>query len=104
MIEGSGINARWWSLALYDDRGSVIENPSERYSFNSDEAIRRSDGTFRISLASTARPENWLPSGSGPERKLMLMLRIYSPREIDSSGIGQVQDDRLPKIERKSCN
>ena len=42
LIEGSALNARWWSLAVYDEHGSLIENPSERYSFNSDEAIRRS--------------------------------------------------------------
>lgn len=103
-IEGSALDARWWSIAVYDEHGSVIENPSERYSFNSDEAIRRTDGTYRITLANNARPENWLPSGSGPERKLELMLRIYGPRETDSAGIGQVPDDRLPKIERKSCH
>jgi hypothetical protein len=103
-IEGSALNARWWSLAVYDEHGSVIENPSDRYSFNSDEAIRRTDGTYRISLANDVRPENWLPSGSGPERKLVLMLRIYGQRETDSSGIGQIPDDRLPKIERKACD
>jgi hypothetical protein len=103
LVEGSGINARWWSLALYDDRGSVIENPSERYSFNSDEAIRRSDGTFRISLASSARPENWLPSGTG-WRRLVLLLRVYGSRDTDSSGIGQIPADRLPRIERVACN
>jgi len=103
-IEGSALDARWWSIAVYDEHGSVIDNPSDRYSFNSDEAIRRSDGTYRITLANTARPENWLPSGSGPERALVLMLRIYGPRETDSSGIGQIPDDRLPKIERKACN
>ena len=52
----------------------------------------------------TRRPENWLPSGSGPERKLTLMLRVYGPRETDSTGIGQIPDDRLPKIERKACS
>jgi hypothetical protein len=31
------------------------------------------------------------------------MLRIYSPRETDASGIGLVPAERLPKIERKSC-
>ena len=96
-IEGGALNARWWSIAVYDEHGSLIDNPSQRYSFNSEEAIRHSDGSYRITLASNARPENWLPSGSGPERNLVLMLRIYSPRETDSSGIGQIPDDRLPK-------
>jgi len=102
-IEGGALNARWWSIAVYNEHGSLIDNPSQRYSFNSEEAIRHSDGSYRITLAGDARPENWLPSGSGPERNLVLMLRIYSPRETDSSGIGQIPDDRLPKIERKSC-
>jgi hypothetical protein len=31
------------------------------------------------------------------------MLRIYSPRDTDSLGIGLVPDDRLPTIERLSC-
>jgi hypothetical protein len=30
-------------------------------------------------------------------------LRIYSPRETDSLGIGLIPRERLPKIERKSC-
>jgi hypothetical protein len=102
-IEGSALNARWWSLALYDETGALIQNPSERYSFNSDEAVRRSDGTYRISLAESARPENWLPSGSSQSRKLVLMLRVYGPRETDASGIGEIPDERLPKIERKAC-
>ena len=103
-IEGSALNARWWSIALYDEHGSLIDNPSQRWSFNSEEAIRHSDGTYRLNLARTARPENWLPTGDDTDRKLVLMLRIYGPRDIDTSGIGQIPDDRLPKIERKACN
>jgi hypothetical protein len=103
-IQGASLNARWWSIAVYDEHGSVIGNASERYSFNSDELIRHSDGSYRISLATHARPENWLPSGDGPAHNLILMLRIYGPRETDSSGIGQIPDDRLPKIERKACS
>jgi len=103
-VEGSALNARWWSIALYDEHGSLIDNPSKRWSFNSEEAIRRSDGTYRINLARNARPENWLPTGDDTDRKLVLMLRIYGPRDIDTSGIGQIPDDRLPKIERKTCS
>src|SRR5215831_9780310 len=101
-IEGSPLNARWWSIAVYDEYGGLIDNPTSRYSFNSEELLRHSDGTFRINLASTARPENWLPSGTDG-RTLILMLRIYNPRETDSLGIGLIPRERLPKIERKSC-
>jgi hypothetical protein len=101
-IEGSPLNARWWSLAVYDEYGGLIENPSERYSFNSEELLRHADGGFRVNLSSKARPENWLPSGAEGQ-SLVLLLRIYSPRETDGSGIGLIAGDRLPKIERTSC-
>jgi len=102
-IVGAPLNARWWSLAVYDEYGSLIGNPSKRYSFNSEEAIRRSDGSFHVNLSRHARPENWLPSGRGPIRNLVLVLRVYGSRDTDISGIGQVPLDRLPKIERIRC-
>jgi hypothetical protein len=102
-IVGAPLNARWWSLAVYDEYGSLIPNPSGRYSFNSEETIRRADGSFRINLSRNARPENWLPSGKEPGRNLLLMLRVYGSRDTDISGIGQVPADRLPKIERQRC-
>jgi hypothetical protein len=101
-IEGGPINARWWSLAVYDEYGGLIDNPSARYSFNSEELLRHADGSYRVNLSRTVRPENWLPAGAAGQN-LILMLRIYSPRETDSSGVGLVPAERLPKIERKSC-
>ncbi|MGA7456257.1 MAG: DUF1214 domain-containing protein [Methyloceanibacter sp.] len=101
-IIGLPLNARWWSLAVYDEYGGLIENPSGRYSFNNEEALRHADGSFRINLSSKARPENWLPAGT-VEQPLVLLLRIYSPRETDGSGIGLIPGDRLPKIERTGC-
>lgn len=102
-IVGRPLNARWWSLAVYDDQGSLIDNPSGRYSFNSEEAIRRADGTFHVTLSRNARPENWLPAGEEYGRGLTLMLRVYGPRDTDVLGIGQIPDERLPKIERIIC-
>jgi hypothetical protein len=101
-ITGSPLNARWWSLAVYDENGGLIENPSARYSFNSEELLRHADGTYRINLSRSARPENWLPTGA-EDQSLILLLRIYNPRDTDASGIGLVPGERLPKIERKSC-
>jgi hypothetical protein len=101
-ITGSPLNARWWSIAVYDEYGGLIENPSNRYSFNDEELLRHADGSFRINLSSKARPENWLPAGSA-DQALVLMLRIYNPRETDSDGVGLIPGDRLPKIERTAC-
>jgi hypothetical protein len=101
-IEGSPLNARWWSLAVYDEYGGLIENPSARYSFNSEEMLRHADGTFRVNLSRNARPENWLPTGT-EDQHLVLMLRIYNPRETNALGVGLIPNERLPKIERKSC-
>jgi hypothetical protein len=101
-IEGGPLNARWWSIALYDEYGAPIENASARYSFNSEELLRHADGTYRINLARHARPENWLPSGD-EDQHLTLMLRVYNPRETDAAGVGLIPEERLPKIERKSC-
>jgi hypothetical protein len=102
VLTGSPINARWWSIALYNEEGGLIANPSDRYSFNNEELVRRADGTYRITLARNARPENWLPTGE-PGQSLTLMLRVYSPRETDPLGIGLVPDNRLPTIERTTC-
>jgi hypothetical protein len=33
----------------------------------------------------------------------MLMLRVYGPRETDAFGTGRVPEERLPKIERQTC-
>jgi hypothetical protein len=103
LLQGRPLNARWWSIALYDDNGDLIANPSDRHSFNSSDLIRRSDGSYRIALAADVQPENWLPSGDKPDRKLVLMLRVYDPRETDPNGIGKIAADRLPTIERLSC-
>lgn len=102
-IVGAPLNARWWSIAVYDEYGSLIPNPSNRYSFNSEEAIRRADGSFHITLSRNARPENWLPSGADADRNLTLVLRVYGIRDTDISGIGQVAAERIPKIERTRC-
>lgn len=102
-IIGAPINARWWSLAVYDEYGSLVANPSDRYSFNSEEVIRRADGSFHVNLGPKARPENWLPSGSDSDRSLVLVLRIYGARNTDIGGIGQIPVEHLPKIERVRC-
>lgn len=103
LLTGGALNARWWSIALYDSYGSLVPNPSKRYSFNSESAIRDSQGGYEIHIARTARPGNWLPSGDDSGKSLSLLLRVYGLRDTDISGIGQVSPESLPKIERLKC-
>jgi len=74
---GRGITppARYFSMTLYTPSGGLVANSLDRHSFTSQELIRNTDGSFRISVGPRARPGNWLPTG-GAER-YVLMLRLY---------------------------
>ena len=57
---------------------------------------RRSPFRWRSAFAWRAARPNWLPSGDDTDRNLMLMLRIYAPRDTDSLGVGLIPAD-LPR-------
>ncbi|HTS40728.1 MAG TPA: DUF1214 domain-containing protein [Xanthobacteraceae bacterium] len=75
VLSGTTPQARFWTLTLYDREGQLIANSMDRQGFTSQEIIRRSDGTFSITMAARARTGNWLPT-SGVER-YVLVLRLY---------------------------
>ncbi len=101
LIEGPPIEARWWSIALFNENGHLIENKVERYGFNSAEIVRRTDGSHGVTIARNARPENWLPAGETKRRKLTLWLSIYMPST--TVGAGFVPEQQLPAIRRIAC-
>ena len=100
-IESDGLDAAWWSLALFDDAGNLVRSPSERYAFNASTAVRESDGGFTIALSRDARPGNWLPTtGAG---KLTLAWTVQ-----DAKWVAQVADETararmLPSIRKVAC-
>ena len=61
-LAGEGLEGEWWSLAVFDEKGSLIANSAGRYAYNSSTVALGSDGTFIMTLARDARPGNWLPS------------------------------------------
>jgi hypothetical protein len=67
--------ARFWTLTVYDTRGRLIDNASERYGFSSSEIVWNQDGSFEIVLAPRARSGNWLPTGD--RERIALVLRLY---------------------------
>lgn len=100
-IDGQPINAMWWSLAVYDGTGRLIANEAKRHAFSRTDILRRPDGSFRIALAPSARPGNWLPSGEA--KKLQLVLRVYGPRSFNDMIEGRLLERRLPVITKGVC-
>lgn len=101
VIDGAPLNAMWWSIALYDESGRLIPNKANRHSFNRTDIIRRPDGSFQLTLSSTARQGNWLPTGE--RGGLQLMLRIYGPYNSNSAVRGRELESRLPRIYKDEC-
>lgn len=101
VIEGRPINAAWWSIAVYDGTGRLIPNKANRYSFNRTDVARRADGSFRIVLAQTARPGNWLPSAK--EGTMRLVLRAYGLRDITDVAKEVLNEPDLPTIRKVVC-
>lgn len=101
IVEGHDLAASWWSINAFDDRGRLMSNPLNRYSFTSDTITLDTDGTFLVSLARDARAGNWLPtSGAG---RLALMLTLVDVRQAMQSALAAHRVEALPRIRKVQC-
>ncbi|MCT8971233.1 DUF1214 domain-containing protein [Microbaculum marinisediminis] len=100
LVTGRTPAAQWWTLTLYRDADlSLIENPTDRYSFNSTDILRKPDGAFDVVVSAKARPGNWLPGDERVDR-LRLVFRLY---DTPIATGGSVADIEMPAIERGGC-
>ncbi len=98
-VKGNAPDARWWSLTVYDQRGILIDNPADRYSFNNTNLWRKKETEYNIAIAPNARAGNWLPVRAN--EPFMIMLRLYSPA---ISSIRDANEISFPEIERLGCS
>ncbi len=98
-IEGRELDASWWSLTVFDDRGSLIPNPSDRHAFTSETVALTPEGSFVVTLARDARAGNWLPTGGAG--RLALTLTILEG--ATSIVAGADSELVLPSISRVAC-
>jgi hypothetical protein len=100
-IEGRTIPYHWWSVSVFDDAGRMIANAAERYTFTSDTIGMKADGSYAVSLARDARPENWLPTGGAGRLAVTLQVLDLGVRAVarDDDSV----EKALPKIRRISC-
>jgi hypothetical protein len=95
------VPALWWSLSLYDSEGRLIENPADRYAFNSKTVLPGSNASVIIALAPQPRAGYWLPTGES--HKLMLVFRVFRPYDTADLASGEAPRTILPRIERVGC-
>ncbi len=97
-LEGGAVEARWWSVTLYDRGGWLIPNPLHRHSIGSARIPAEAASHWTVLIGPAEAPGLWIPTGTdGP---FELTLRAYRPR-------GQMARDpatiSLPTITRREC-
>jgi hypothetical protein len=102
LVEGANMRGLWWSLGIFDARGSLIANDADRYEFTADTIAPNPNGTFVVTLGRDARPGNWLPtSGAG---RLVLVFTVLDPATGLSSEERAERNAHLPIIKREGCS
>ncbi len=100
-LDVSNLDAQWWSLSIFDDRGQLIPNAAGRHAFNADTLVRDPDGSATVTLGRDARPGNWLPTaGAG---RLTLVLNVQDPRWVAAALKDTANPKLLPVIRTVSC-
>lgn len=102
VIEGPGLGQLWWSIAVFDSDGALIQNDASRYAFTSDTATLNPDGSFIVTLGRDARPGNWLPTGGAG--RLILNFTILDPSTGLSDRQREERNRLLPVIRREGCS
>jgi hypothetical protein len=99
LVAGTTPPARFWTLTLYTPDGQLVANTVDRQGFTSEEIVRKTDGSFAVTVAPRARPGNWLPTG-GIER-YVLVMRLYDTQIAVATPAER--EAPMPAIERGAC-
>lgn len=97
-ISGGHLPARLWTLTLVDEKGMVVDNPSNRYGYDNQSLLRYSGSRFDIVIGPTVMGNNWLQSPSNGTFRLI--LRLY---DTPLTSGGSYSEISLPRIEWESC-
>lgn len=100
-IAGKDIEASWWSLSVFNQKGRLIPNPAGRHAYTRDTIALRPNGEFIITLARDARPGNWLPTGGAG--RLAIVMHALEPEGTFSGNPDEENTMVLPDIQRVAC-
>jgi hypothetical protein len=101
-IKGGVLEARWWSLTLYDPKGYLVANTRNLYSAGSAAIVMNESmpptWTVFVGPDKSADTTNFIPTGGS--KNFDLTLRTYHPTGALLATPGKVA---LPSITRESC-
>lgn len=98
-MTGAALDARWWSITLYDKAGYLFANPARIWSFSGASLTPAEQAGWRVSV-SPDKPAagHWLPSVKG--KPFDLTLRMYNPgQNLRAAPAKSV----LPVLKRERC-
>lgn len=97
-MTGGTIEARWWSVTLYDRGGWLIPNRWSRHSIGSARIPAGEAGNWTVRIGPAEQPGLWVPTGTdGP---FELTLRAYRPHGTMARDPARIS---LPTITKGEC-
>lgn len=100
-VSGTPINARWWSITLYDTKTQhYVPSAVNRSSFNSVNVPRGPQDSWQINVSQSEMKTAWLPAHREDGKTFELNLRVYNPSAELRAKLPQIN---LPNVEMTSC-
>lgn len=98
-LSGTPLDARWWSVTVYDDKGYLVDNPARVWSVNGANVALDTKGEWRVTI-SPDKPKDaaWLPGIKG--RAFQLTLRMYNPGKAFRA---DPEKAALPRLVKEAC-
>ncbi|MFN3818039.1 DUF1214 domain-containing protein [Blastomonas sp.] len=97
-VTGGKLDARWWSLTLYDEAGYLVPNSTRSYSLGSAALNPAEADRWQVDIARDPEGPHWIAMPD--DRPFELTLRAYHPSPELLAARGTVA---LPRIERMEC-
>lgn len=97
-VTGGALDARWWSLTLYDAKGYLIPNPARSHSLGSAALSAAEANRWQVDIARRPIGPHWIAMPD--DQPFELTLRAYHPSPKLLATRGTVA---LPRIERMEC-
>lgn len=109
IMECPAPDARYWSYTMYGHDYFLIDNPKNIYGYNMDDIqyIDESDnpempsnilGNHQVTLSSSEKGDNWLPTGN--EDQFYITLRMYNPSPAVYNNLETITLPTIKKINK----